>query len=622
MCGICASTADARGLAVARMTATMVHRGPDDSGLHVDSRDAVALGARRLSIIDLANGHQPVTDEAGATWAVLNGEIYNHPALQKRLRARGHTLASATDTEVLVHLYEDFGDDLVHALEGMFAFIVWDSTRRRLIAARDRFGEKPLFYVQDGGRLVLASELTALLAAGGVDHQLDPRAIDDFFVFGYVPGPASIVREVRQLPPGHLLVWDAGSGELDVRPYWTPPALDAQTLDGSADIPAEAQRLLEKSIATRLIADVPVGVFLSGGLDSTLATALAVRASSRQVRTFSVGYDVGTVNETTIARETAGRLGTEHHEVVLRSADVGAMVADVFRRIDQPVADPALVALHAVAAHARSEVTVAIGGEGADELFGGYPRYRWLARAGEAERLLPRRAAEPLASALRGTAPNPRSRRIADVLGPATMLERHLDWVTAGRRHERGNLYGPLLRSHGLHERDAISLLPDPQRNGTHIGGAYMTLDQRHWLPDDVLAKADRATMLCSLEMRTPFLHHELAEFAAAIPVDYHLKRRGKRVLRDVYDRLDVPPSGHLRKRAFGVPVAEWLRGPLAPLLREQVQIGRLYGEGWFDRRATRDLVEAHVGGSADHGSILWPLLALGMWLDARPAGL
>lgn len=201
------------------------------------------------------------------------------------------------------------------------------------------------------------------------------------------------------------------------------------------------------------------------------------------------------------------------------------------------------------------------------------------------------------------------------------MLERHLDWVTAGRRHERRKLYGPLLRAEGLHHGDAASLLANPERDGAHVGGAYMTLDQRHWLPDDVLAKADRATMLCSLEMRTPYLHHELAEMAAAVPVDYHLGRRGKRVLRDVYDRLELPPLGRLRKKAFGVPVAEWLRGPLAPLLDEQVQTGRLYDDGWFDRVAARHLVEAHVRGSADHGAILWPLLALGTWLDARAIG-
>jgi asparagine synthase (glutamine-hydrolysing) len=541
--------------------------------------------------------------------------------LQQRLRERGHVLASGTDTEVLVHLYEDFGDELVSALEGMFAFIVWDSRRRRLIAARDRFGEKPLFYTHAGGRLALASELTALLAGTAGEAEVRPRAVDEFFVFGYVPGPASIVRGVRQLPPGHLLTWDAMTDKLELRAYWAPPELDARELNGSTDTAAEVERLLQASVASRLIADVPVGVFLSGGLDSTLAAALAVRASSRRVRTFSVGYDVGSVNETAVARTTAERLGTAHHELVLHSRDVRELVAGVLSRIDQPIADPALVPLHAIAAHARSEVTVAIGGEGADELFGGYPRYRWLARAREADRVIPRRVAGPLSSALRGSAPNHRSRRAADVLGSPTTLDRHLDWVSAGRRHHRQELYGPLLRADGLHERTAASLLTDPEHPGTSVAGAYMALDQRHWLPDDVLAKADRATMLCSLEMRTPFLHHELAELAAEVPLDYHLKRRGKRVLRDVYDRLDLPSSDRLRKRPFGVPVAEWLRGPLAPLLHEQVRTGRLYDEGWFDRERVRARVEAHVRGAADHGGVLWPLLALGMWFDARVVG-
>jgi asparagine synthase (glutamine-hydrolysing) len=618
VCGICGSTRDPDGAAVEAMNRVLRHRGPDDEGRYLDPEAGLALGARRLSIIDVEGGHQPLSNEDGSVWAALNGEIYNHPALREQLLERGHDLRSRTDTEVLVHLYEELGDELVDALEGMYAFAIWDRRRRRLLLVRDRFGEKPLFYTANGGELSFASELTALRAAGAVGDELDPAGVDAFFVFGYVPGPRTILRGVRLLPPGHFLVWEGG-GER-VGSYWSPPGPAAGAPAGG-ELLEEIRAALERSVRSRMISDVPLGVFLSGGVDSTVIAALAARNSSNRIKTFTVGYDVGEVNETTPARRTAELLEAEHHELVLGESDVTARVPDLLRRLDQPIADQALVALNAVAGLARREVTVAVGGEGADELFAGYPRYQWFERAERLGGVVPSALAAGLARRLRGADFRGRLRRLADVLEPQTALERHLDWVTERRRHLRESLYGPALRS-AVDPRavvEELSLLLD-QQNGA-ITDRFMRLDQRHWLPDDVLAKADRSTMLVSLEMRTPYLHPELAELAAGVPGQKHTTGGDKALLRSAFS--DLAPLKHRDrpKTAFRVPVSHWLRGPLKGALGEQLDRGALVEEGWFDRGPLATMVEAHQAGEADWTRVLWPVLALGLWLDAFRAG-
>jgi asparagine synthase (glutamine-hydrolysing) len=615
MCGICGHTADPEGAAVASMNAAMVHRGPDDEGDYRDPAARVALGARRLSVIDVHGGHQPLSNEDGSVWAALNGEIYNHPRLKERLRSEGHRLSAETDTEVLVHLYEDYGLDMVHALEGMFAFAVWDARQRTLVLGRDRFGEKPLFYAEREGELVFASEATALLAGLPGDHELDPAAVDHFFVHGYSAGSETLLRGVRQLEPGHLLVWRRGA-PVALRRYWTPPAPTRGAAAPLGELVAETGRLLDASVRSRMIADVPLGVFLSGGVDSTLVAALAARASSTPIQTFTVVYDVGDVSEVEGSRRTAQELGSDHHELLMTQAEVAARVPRVLSSLDQPLADPSLVAFEAVAEFARRHVTVAVGGEGADELFGGYPRYRWLARAARIADAVPDGLARAGAGAL-AAAPLPgRSRRIADVLSPRPLLERHLDWVTARRRLLRERLYGPRLTT----LRGVEDLFPGaaPSLNGTGPGVAreLMRLDQLHWLPGDVLAKADRASMLVSLEVRTPYLHHELAELAASVPAEMQVARDGKRLLRLLLADVMPQAAGRRPKTAFRVPVAEWLRGPLAPALRDQLDGGRMFEEGWFARDAASSAVEEHLAGTGDWGHVLWPLLSFGLWLD------
>jgi asparagine synthase (glutamine-hydrolysing) len=616
MCGICGSTDDGQRVRVARMNAAMFRRGPDDEGTFFDQRSGVALGARRLSIIDVEGGHQPVCNEDRTIWAVLNGEVYNHPVLQASLRSRGHRLASGVDTEVLVHLYEEYGEAMVHALEGMYAFALWDSRREQLLIVRDRFGEKPLFYADRGGDLIFASELDSLLAGLGSEVELDPAAVDAFFVFGYVPGPAAIVRGVRQLPPGHLLRWSPRTRRAEVERYWRPQAAQSSCeAESFGDLVAETGRLLEDSVRSRLLADVPLGVFLSGGLDSTLIAALAAKVSDRPIKTFTVGYDVGEVSETGEARRTAAALGAEHHELVLTEAELAARIPGLLAGMDQPLADQALVSLHAIAEVARQDVTVAVGGEGADELFGGYPRYRWLWRAEQLHGRVPAAIAGPMAAAVRRT-PHPRAARVADVFQPRALMERHLDWVTASRSAARNRLYGPALRD--VASGNALAGLRARLDGdaGAPVMARLMLLDQLHWLPDDVLVKADRAGMRVSLEIRTPYLNRELAEFAATVPDSVHAGRGGKALLRALLE--DVAPEAARRrpKTAFRVPAADWLRGPLAPLLDRQLAAGSAFAEGWFDRTEATRLVSEHRDGTRDASSVLWPLLAFGLWLD------
>ena len=593
------------------MAAALARRGPDDEGAFSDEASGIALAARRLSIIDVPGGHQPIQNEDGTVTVVFNGEIYNFKRLREHLLGWGHSLSTRTDTEVLVHLYEDYGSELVHALEGMYAFALWDAKEKQLLLARDRFGEKPLFYTERDGELFFASELDALVAGGACEWDLDSETLDDYFTFGYVAAPASVVRGVKQLPPAHTLTWRRGSSA-QVKRYWASPAhatAQSAPLDELVD---EAEELLRASVKSRLVADVPVGVFLSGGVDSTLLAALAAHETSA-LKTFTVTYDRGNVGEGEPARNSAALIGADHHELVLTEGDVGSLVPHYLGQLDQPIADEAFVALRAVSKFARRDVKVAVGGEGADEVFAGYPRYRWLARSAMLERLMPARARRSAAS-ITGMLPQ-RVRRLEHVLTTQPLGDRHLDWVTEGRTQMRTRLYGPRLQ--GYAEKTPAGGRPPMQPDGS-IEGLLMRLDQEHWLPGDVLAKADRASMQASLELRTPYLQRELVEFAAAVPPTTHTRNGGKVVLRRLLERI-LPQAAHERRKvAFRTPTAEWLRGPLSTAVQDQLAGGRLYEDGWFDRGEAQRLFDEHLARSADWTKTIWPLFVLGTWLDSR----
>jgi asparagine synthase (glutamine-hydrolysing) len=495
----------------------------------------------------------------------------------------------------------------------MYAFAIWDRRARRLVLVRDRFGEKPLFYHERADRLVFASELTALRAGLGSPPELDPQALDSFLLFGYIPGERTIFQDVRELHPASVLTWSESEPRAKTSVYWSMPTRPVERRETVADLTDEAEHLLRQAVRSRLVADVPVGVFLSGGLDSNLVASIAATEVAGRLKTFTVVYDVGDVGEGDAARTAAERLGVDHHEVTLSSDDLAASVPTLMGSLDQPHADPALVALHTVAGFARREVTVAVGGEGADELFGGYPRYRWMKRAGVVERHVPRALARAGAQLIHRSPENARVGRIADVIEPASFAQRNLDWVTGGRRTSRFELYGPRLAEHASID---LGLEDAGARSARDPAAAAMALDQRRYLPDDVLAKADRATMLVSLEMRTPYLSRELAEFSATIPSSVHLANGGKALLREIATRLPGFSNAQRAKQAFRVPMSQWLRGPLAPLLEHQASGGSLVREGWIDPLALRRMIDVHDHGAADHSGLLWPVLVAGLWLD------
>jgi asparagine synthase (glutamine-hydrolysing) len=600
------------------MCQALRHRGPDDRGTYLSPGGGVALAARRLAVVDVENGQQPRSNEDGTVWTVFNGEIYNHPAIGEQLATRGHLLRGRSDTEVLPHLYEDYGDGLVHAIEGMFAFAIWDSERQRLLLARDRFGEKPLFYTRRGTGLVFASELTALVRGLGSTPDINPAALDAYFVLGYVPGRSgSILKGIQQLPPGHVLTWERASGKIEQRPYWRPPAPVSVRKEPPRELAAEAGRLLERSIRGRLRADVPLGVFLSGGIDSTLIAALVARHTAGGLKTFTVGYgdDDASHDERPAARRVASLLDSDHREVVLDAKEAAVLAPSLLAALDQPLADAAVVPLHCVAKLAGEEVVVAIAGEGADELFGGYPRYGWLGRAPRVPALSGRGAAA-IQALIAPPRPNrSRRRRALDLLVPRPLAERHLDWVTGGRRWLRPDLYGPRLRREGCRDQVLAGLRGDIDGARSSVPGSLMHLDQLDWLPDDVLVKADRAGMLASLELRTPYLQRELAEFAASVDPAIHLGGGGKVLLRLLLAQ-QLPEAPQRRKVAFLPPVASWLRGPLGSVMADQIALGSLYREGWIRPGAAGRLLAEHRGGAADHSNVLWPLLAAGLWLD------
>lgn len=609
MCGIVGLAGWRDDALVREMMARVAHRGPDGEGALLG--DAVSLGTRRLAIIDLEGSHQPVFGEDRSLAVVYNGEIYNYRELRGLLEKRGHRLATAGDTEVLVHLHEEYGDAGVHLLRGMFAYALLDVPRGRLLLVRDRLGIKPLYYATHGGRLAFASEVQALLAVPWVDRSLDDEALDLYLALQYVPGTQTLLRGVRRLPPGHLLAWRDGRPE--VRRYWDVVLDDAgRSLDAAAAAEEYRERL-DEAVRLHQVSDVPVGVLLSGGIDSATITALMARAGQR-VRTFTVGFDVaGEEGELAQARRLAARFGTEHQEVVLGPGLADALPAMVAAQ-DEPVADAAAIPTHAVCRLAARSVKVVLTGEGSDELLGGYPRYRWL-RLGE--RLRPLGARLGHAAALDRLARRARAdgalRRAGVLLGEASLAERHLAWVAAmdgalqaalrpgrdGRAACRAALEGVLEASGSA----------DPVHR-------LMYLDLETWLVDDVLAKTDRMSMASSVEARVPFLDHPLVEFLAGLPARVKVRSLGTKALLR-HAMRDVLPTETLarRKRAFLVPVGAWLSGHLAGLAGDCLGAPSARVRALLDPAAVDALLSGARAGGAPHARALWTVLVLELWL-------
>ncbi|MCU1378809.1 MAG: Asparagine synthase, glutamine-hydrolyzing [Acidimicrobiales bacterium] len=622
MCGIAGVFEYASGRAadasvVGAMLASIVHRGPDDRGLHVDRE--VALGSRRLAIIDIAGGHQPMANEDGSVVAVCNGEIYNYRELAERLRRRGHRIATTSDTEVLVHLYEDLGDDLVHELRGMFAFALWDAKRRRLLVARDRVGIKPLYLVDTGARLVFGSEIKAVLQDPSVGRELNPDALVRLLALKYVPAPRTLFEGVQALPPGHLLTCDSRG---PVQRRWWQLSYLPETGEGRSEeeLVLRLADLLDDAVRSHLVSDVPFGALLSGGLDSSTVVALMARHLANPVKTFAVGYggDDASLSELPYARLVAERYGTDHHELVMTASDLIEQLPRLVWHLDQPIVDEACLPNHLVAALAATHVKMVLTGEGGDELFAGYARY-------SGDRLSPfaRRVPAALLSLMvAGADQLPRLRRAKlalRALAEPDEARRLLAWFPLAHDDVLGALVDPVLRQEvdlGGAEADIAAELA--RTDAREPLSRMLAVDTALWLPDDLLARGDKTSMAASLEARVPLLDHPLVEFAAGLPPSMKLRGRTRKyLLRKTVEPWLPPAVVHRPKRGFPTPVSSWLRGEASEFLHDHVNEATVRRRGLLHWPTVARLLTEHDRRHADHGPMLFGLLSLELWHEA-----
>jgi asparagine synthase (glutamine-hydrolysing) len=606
------------------MCVALAHRGPDDEGSA--HHDGVTLGMRRLSIIDLEGGHQPIHNEDSRIWVVQNGEIYNHLELRAELEAVGHVFASRSDTEVLVHGYEQWGEAMVERLNGMFAFALQDRSRGVVILARDRMGIKPLHYAVSGSRLIFASELKALLCDPALRQGIDPVALDQYLALEFVPSPRSMVRGISKLPPAHTLTWSVAEGTSVLRRYWAPTlgegdgVADGRSLDEQCE---ELRGVLLESVRKELISDVPLGVFLSGGIDSSAVAAMMTKLGS-DVKSFSVGFADRSFDESAYARLVAQHLGTDHHELVLEPGVLLGLIPRLSSLLDEPLGDASIIPTYLLSEFTRRHVKVALGGDGGDELFAGYPTlqaHRLTGYYGLVPAAVRRGLVEPVVRWLpvsrRNLSFDYRAKRFVSGID-FPVAERHERWMGSFVAEERSALLTrdvleEVSLSVGAGVDSSFELGPAPQNPLNRV----LLMDMRGYLENDILVKLDRASMMASLEGRVPLLNNDFVEYATALPLD--MKLRGlkskflfKRALRGLL------PDAILRrpKKGFGIPVAEWFRGPLREQMLSVLSPERMARKGFFEPAAVAALVREHLEGRRDNRKQLWTLFAFELWHD------
>jgi asparagine synthase (glutamine-hydrolysing) len=605
ICGIVSSNGPADPDRLAAMSAKLVHRGPDSDGIFAEG--PAALAARRLAIIDLETGDQPIANENSTIHVVQNGELYNYRELRAELERAGHRFRTHGDTEVLVHLYEQEGLEFARRLRGMFAIALWDAPRRRLVLARDRYGIKPLYYrANSSGGLEFASELRALPRG-----EIDLDALEAFLAFNSIPAPLTIFRDARKLPPGHLLVWEAAETRVERFARPAPAALDDLRDDDEAELIEELRARLRDSVRAHLVSDVPVGVLLSGGIDSSALTALAAQESSEPVRTFSIGFEERSFDELGDARLVAERYGTQHRELVLRP-DAALLLPALAEAFDEPFADSSALPTYLVSQLAAQDVKVALSGEGGDELFGGYYTYvadQLALRAGGAARLA-RPFVERLPTSTARASFDYKAKRF--VRGAHLQpLERHHAWKEIFSPEARAELTGR------RHDFDPVDLYRArfAETEGAELLARLQDVDLGIYLVDDLLVKTDRASMAHSLEARVPFLDPAVTNFAAALPAKHRVHGLRKKVLlRKAVAPLVPRQILRGKKRGFSIPAAAWLRGELEPFARETLSPDTLRRQGYFRPEAVSALLDRHVAGMEDLSRQLWGLLAFTLW--------
>lgn len=603
-----------------RMNDRLVHRGPDDEGFFL--KDGVGLAARRLSIIDLDTGHQPLASHSGRCWIAYNGEVYNFRQLRSELMARGCQFRTQSDTEVVVNLYEEFGLDFAAKLRGMFACAIYDRQNHRLVLARDPIGKKPLYYCLAPGRqLVFGSEIKAILEFPGISREIDPEALDYFLTLEYIPAPLSILRSVRKLPAGHLLIFENGAAALreywDVAPQEPPPTLAAarETFLG----------LLEESVRLRMISDVPLGAFLSGGIDSSAVVAAMARLSPVPVQTFSIGFEEKSYSELPHSRRVAARFKTDHHERTL-AADIGGLVDRLAGSLDEPLGDFSNFPTYLVSRTARERVTVALSGDGGDEIFGGYEHYRaqGVSRCLDAPLLGPLRGLA--AASLRLLPPTGlkkgtvnRLKRFSEGLAFAP-ANRHFRWMLFLSRRQKRRLYTPEFMRESF-----LADLPQREPFRRHFERSRrfqglnqdLYLDLKTYLVDDIMVKVDRMSMAASLETRAPLLDKQLVEFAFSLPPNWKVHgQTGKWFFKKAMAGILDDETIYRQKEGFSIPIKNWLKGELLELLRATLSRKRIEEMGLFSYPAVAAMIAEHLANRENHAHRLWALVQFHLWHD------
>jgi asparagine synthase (glutamine-hydrolysing) len=620
MCGICGAVAQEKGGRVdesvlRKMCDLIRHRGPDDEGFYMD--DHTGLGMRRLSIIDLVTGDQPVSNEDKTIWVVFNGEIYNFRELHAELVNRGHVFSTKSDTEVIVHAYEEYGDRCVEHFNGMFAFALWDTHHRRLLIARDHLGIKPLYYWADRGQIVFGSELKTVIAHPAVPRDVDLAAIDQFLTLEYIPAPKTIFKNIHKLLPGHRLIFEAGSTR--VENYWDIPFQKIST--DWETCKQQLATLIDDAVRMQMVSDVPLGAFLSGGIDSSTVVSAMSRASDRPVKTFSIGFGDRTYNELPYARAVADKYSTEHHEEFL-DPDISDLAEGLLQYLDEPFGDFSIFPTYLVSMVARRHVKVVLSGDGGDELFGGYDTYvaqdmeryyRWLP-APVRQRFIPALMSRvPPQPAKKGLIN--KTKRFVEGAALSSALQ-HTRWMMFLNSAEKDRLYSEELSS-SLDGDSPEAVMEEYflRVKQQHPLTQQQYVDIKTYLVDDILTKVDRMSMAVSLEARVPLLDYRIVEFAVNLPPEMKLHRgQTKRILRQAMaERL---PSQVLNKpkQGFSIPLKHWLRGPLKPLMTDLLATGGIRRRGYFNPIEVSRLVQEHLDQRANHSHRLWALMVLELW--------
>jgi asparagine synthase (glutamine-hydrolysing) len=623
MCGIAGSLNWGDAITVERMAQVLAHRGPDDCGTEFFPSERVGLSHRRLSILDLSkHGHQPMSSRSGRLWIVFNGEIYNFRELRAELEKRRHRFSSNTDTEIILHLYEELGSQCVTRLNGMFAFAIFDRDGRKLTLARDHFGIKPLYYYDSAGRFVFGSEIKAILASNCCGREIDLQALYDYFTFSCVPCPQTIFKGIRQLPPAHTLEISLDTGQSTLHRYWEPGAADGDIgLLPHHESIVGVRHLLGESVRRQLISDVPVGAFLSGGIDSRIMVGLMAQAAAKPVKTFTVvfeGHGLEFYDEREAARQAAERFGTEHHEMVVRLEQPEEML-DLVRYFDQPFANPTAYLMHLISREARAEVKVALCGAGGDELFAGYPRYRAIELA-KLFRYVPSwviHTTQTLLTLLPDDYRTMRLRRARQFLdGLDTDFSRQfVKWTYYLNEDEKRNLLAPLLNGKQLEPSERVFSRVFTECGLADLGNRVLAADMQTFLVDNLLEYTDKMSMSMGLEVRVPYLEPRLVEYTLSMP--FATKLRGKwtkLALREACRDLLPQNNDAMPKKGFVPPLAIWMRDRLDKYFDQYMPVGRTKQLGFFDPAYIQTLRETHRSGRCDYSYELFSIMMFDSW--------